>query len=313
MARVLVTGGAGFIGSHTVERLVHLGHTVAALDNLESGSWANLSAVEGGCERIEADVRDGAALAAIMARGRYDAVIHLAARASVVASIERPVETHALNVGGTLNVLEAARRAEVRRVVLASSTAVYGRTPPLPTPEEAPPRPASPYAAHKAEAELLCAAYRETFGLEALPLRYFNVYGPRQPADSPYAGVVAGFMRRLASGTPITIDGDGEQTRDFIHVTDVAAVNARAALDADPGGGAINVGSGVETSVLGLLSALQVILRADATIRFGPPRPADVRRSCAAIDALRERLGYSPAIALADGLRDLVTAARLGA
>ena len=306
MARVVVTGGAGFIGSHTVERLLDDGHAVTVIDNPSSGSWANLAAAPGPVERVEADVRDAERLAGIVRGGRFDAIVHLAAWASVTASIERPAEAHAVNVGGTLNVMEAARRAGVRRVVIASSTSVYGRTPPLPTSEEAPLRPVSPYAAHKAESELLAAAYRAAFGIETVRLRYFNVYGRRQPADSPYSGAVAIFARRLAAGVPITIHGDGEQTRDFIHVSDVAAINVRAALGPDPGEGAFNVGSGTQTSILALLATLRAALRADATIVFGPERAGDVRCSHADITLLRERLGYTPRMSFEAGIRDLV-------
>lgn len=306
MARLLVTGGAGFIGSHTVELLAREGHTVTALDNLSSGSWHNLAAVASGVERVEADVRDAARLARTVQDGRYDAIIHLAAWASVTASIARPVEAHAINVGGTLNVLEAARAGGVGRVVVASSTAVYGRTPSLPTREDAPLRPVSPYAAHKAEAEMLCAAYRAVFGVAAVPLRYFNVYGRRQPADSPYSGIVAVLARRLAAGETVTILGDGEQTRDFIHVSDVAAINLRAALGPDPGEGALNVGSGGQTSVLALLAAMRAVLRADAAVTFGAERPGDVRHSRADIMRLRGWLGHPPRTALDEGLRELL-------
>jgi UDP-glucose 4-epimerase len=308
VARVLVTGGAGFIGSHTVERLLSAGHTVTALDNLASGTWRNLADARGPLTCITADVRDAAALQALVCRERFEAIVHLAAQASVVASLAHPAETHAVNVGGTLNVLEAARLAGVPRVVFASSTAVYGRSPPLPTPESAPPRPVSPYAAHKAAGELLCAAYRAAFGVATVSLRYFNVYGRRQPDDSPYSGVVAVLARRLRAGEPITIHGDGEQTRDFIHVRDVAAVNERAALGPDPGPGPYNVGTGSETSVLALLAALRAILRVDATVVFGPERPGDVRRSCADITRLCAWLGHRPASVTAGleaGLRDL--------
>ncbi|MBI2760615.1 MAG: SDR family NAD(P)-dependent oxidoreductase [Chloroflexi bacterium] len=306
MAHVLVTGGAGFIGSHTVERLLHDGHRVTALDNLSTGTWANLRAAAGSVECIEADVRDAAALAALVRASRFDAIIHLAAWSSVAASLEHPAETHAINVGGCLNVLEAAREGGVGRVVVASSAAVYGRSPVLPSAETALPQPMSPYAAHKAECELLCSAYRVSYGLEGVPLRYFNVYGRRQPAGSPYSGFVAIAAHRLASGEPIAIHGDGEQSRDFIHVSDVAAVNVRAALGPDPGDGPINVAGGTQTSIMALLAALRTILRADAAIRFGPERTGDVRHSRADITRLRDRLGYTPRASLEEGLRELL-------
>jgi UDP-glucose 4-epimerase len=306
MARVLVTGGAGFIGSHTVERLLRDGHTVTALDNLASGTWANLHEAHGPLDRVETDVRDASRLAAVVRDGRFDAVIHLAAWASVAASMERPAEAFDVNLGGTAGVLEAARATGVRRVVLASSAAVYGRAPVLPVTEDTPLAPLSPYAAHKAAGELLGAAYRAAFGVEVVRLRYFNVYGRRQPADSPYSGVVSVFAERLACGWTVTIYGDGEQTRDFIHVSDVARVNVLAALGPDPGGDPINVSTGTRTSVLALLAALRTVLRVDAAVVFAPERPGDVRHSQADITRLAQRLGYVPRVDLEAGLRDLV-------
>lgn len=306
VARVFVTGGAGFIGSHTVDRLLADGHAVTALDNLDSGTWDNLSGAGGSLDRIEADVRDAERLTAIVAAGRFDAIIHLAAWASVTASLARPDAAFAVNVGGAQNVLDAARRAGVRRVVLASSASVYGREPALPVPEDTPLAPLSPYAAHKAAAELLGAAFRAAFGVETVCLRYFNVYGRRQLPDSPYSGVVSVFAHRLAAGERVTIYGDGEQTRDFIHVSDVAAINARAALGPDPGGGPINVSTGTRTSILRVLTALRDVLRADAHIVFAPERPGDVRHSQADTSRLHERLDYVPAIGIEAGLRELL-------
>ena len=306
MARALITGGAGFIGSHTAERLLHDGHTVTVLDNLSTGAWANLAAATGPLERIQADVRDADRLTELVRAGRFDAIVHLAGWASVTASLERPAEAHAVHVDGTLNVLEAARLTGVRRVVLASSTAVYGRTPPLPTCEESPLRPVSPYAAHKAEAELLCTAYRAAYGVETVVLRYFNVYGRRQPSDGPTSGVVTAFARRLMTGEVITLPGDGEHTRDFVQVSDVAAVNARAAVGPDPGEGAINVGTGTRTSLLALLAAIRDVLGVDAVVAHGPERPGDVRHSQADVSRLHERLGYTPRVDLPAGLRDLL-------
>jgi UDP-glucose 4-epimerase len=306
MARVLVTGAAGFIGSHTVEHLLRARHAVVALDDLSWGSWHNLARAHGPLRRVEADVRDADRLTALLCTGRCDAIIHLAAWASVAVSIDRPAEAHAVNVGGTLAVLEAARIAGVRRVVLASSAAVYGHAPVAPIHEDRPFQPLSPYAAHKAAAELLCTAYRAAYGLETVVLRYFNPYGPRQPADSPNGGVVAAFARRLAAGEPIFIPGDGEQTRDFVHVADVAAVNVRAALGPDPGEGAINVGTGTETSVHALIEALCAALGVRPTLVSVPERPGDVRHSRADITRLRDRLGYTPRVSLAEGLRTLL-------
>jgi UDP-glucose 4-epimerase len=308
MAAILVTGGAGFIGSHTVERLVREGHAVTALDNLSAGAWSNLAHLGPALTRVELDVRDGGRFLALVRAAHFDAIVHLAAIVSVPYSIEQPGETFATNVTGALNVLEAARLCGVRRVVLASSAAVYGRTPPLPVREDAPLCPASPYAAQKAAAELLAAAYRQSHGIETVVLRYFNVYGSRQPPTTPYAGVVPAFIAALRERRTITVYGDGEQTRDFIHVSDIAAINLRAALGPDPGGEPLNVGTGMGVSVLGVLGEVRALLKTDAAVVFAPERAGDVRYSRADISRLHARLGYTPRVAFRDGLAALVQA-----
>jgi UDP-glucose 4-epimerase len=305
MASVLVTGGAGFIGSHTVERLLAAGHAVTALDNVCSGAWQNLRDA-GDAERIELDVRDAERLASLTRARRFDAMIHLAAQVSVPLSVQQPALSHAVNVTGTVNVLEAARTGGVRRVVLASSAAVYGQTPDVAVSECAPVRPSSPYAAQKAAAELLCGAYRHAYGIETVTLRYFNVYGQRQRADSSYAGVVPAFAAGLRAGRTLTVHGDGEQTRDLIHVSDVAALNLLAALGPDPGGEPVNAGTGIATSVLGVLNLLRSLLRVDAALSFAPERTGDVRHSCADIGRMQEVFGYTPRVALRDGLADML-------
>ena len=306
MSNILVTGAAGFIGSHTAERLLRAGHHVTALDNLEMGTWDNLAAVKAHVECVLADVRDCDALQRICADRRFDAVIHLAAWTSPPASIDHPLATHATNVTGTLNVLEAVRCSGVRRLVVASSASVYGVSPPLPCHEDALPRPASPYAAQKAECELLCQAYRAVWEIETVPLRYFNVFGRRQPAGSPYSGFVAIAADHISRGQAITVFGDGEQTRDFIHVSDVAAANERAATGADPGAGPINIARGEQVSLLTLISTLRAILRADATLRFTTTRPGDVRHSVADVTRMHTHLGAAQT-SLRDGLRNLVS------
>ncbi len=308
MARVLITGGAGFIGSHTAERLSACGHHVTVIDDFSSGARANLATAFGDMAVVVADVRDAAAMAAVCSRQAYDAVIHLAAIASVTASVRDPLGSQAVNLGGVASVLEAARQAGIRRVVLASSAAVYGSAPALPCDERALPAPCSPYAAQKAAAELLGAAYRSAFGMETVALRYFNVYGPRQPSGSPYSGLIAQAAARLRAGEMLTIDGDGEQTRDFIHVQDVATVNERAALGPYPGPEPINVATGVATSVLGTVALIRQVLRVDAELRFGPPRPGDIRHSRAAVERLRDRTGYQAATPLGYGLAELLAA-----
>ncbi len=306
MGRVLITGGAGFIGSHTAEQLVCAGHHGTILDDFSSGSRANLAAIGAGMEVLTADVCDTERMRRVIASHRYDAVIHLAARPSVAGSLADPLGSFAVNVNGTLNVLEAARQAGVRRVVVASSAAVYGRTTAPPCDEQALTVPCSPYGAHKVAAEALCAAYYAAYAMEPVILRYFNVYGPRQPAGGPYSGVIAAAITHLRAETPLIIDGDGEQTRDFVHVSDVAAVNLRAALGPYPGPEPINIARGRATSVLGLVTLIRHLLRVDAVLRFGPARPGDVRHSWASVSRLQQCLGYEAAIRLEDGLQRLL-------
>jgi UDP-glucose 4-epimerase len=303
--RIAITGGAGFIGSHCVDLLAAAGHELLVLDDLSSGSLENLAQAGPRARFALLDVRDAGALVAAMRSFRPEAVLHLAAISSVVRSVEDPAGTFAVNLGGTLHTLEAARASGARRFVFASSAAVYGPEPALPSRECDPLRPVSPYAAHKAAGELLCASYRAAFGLETVPLRFFNVFGERQRADSPYSGVISRFVEALASRGVATILGDGEQTRDFIAVRDVAAAVAAALCGPDPGGEPINVGRGESLSVRRLYRLVaQALGVADSPV-FGPARPGDVRHSRACIDAMRERLGVSPAIPLAEALAEL--------
>jgi len=225
--RTCVTGGAGFIGSNLVDRLVRDGHEVAVLDNLSTGRRENLEAVEGDVRFFEGDLRDPAVVAQAV-RG-CEAVFHLAALAAVARSIDDPQEVTDVNVGGTLNLLMAARDAGARRVVFASSSSVYGDTPTLPKVETMPTSPRSPYAASKVAGEALLMAFHAAYGLEGVALRYFNVYGPRQSPDSQYAAVIPLFVAAMSEGRPPTIHGDGEQTRDFTFVADVVDAVVRAA------------------------------------------------------------------------------------
>lgn len=303
--RIAITGGAGFIGSHCVDLLAAAGHELLVLDDLSSGSLENLAQAGPRMRFERLDVRDAVALAVCVAAFRPDAVLHLAAIASVVRSIEDPAGSFAVNLGGTLHALEAARAAGARRFVLASSAAVYGLEPALPSRESDPPRPVSPYAAHKAAGELLCASYRAAFGLETVPLRFFNVFGERQRADSPYSGVISLLIDSLTTRGVATILGDGDQTRDFIAVQDVAVAVAAALGGPDPGGEPINVGRGEAISIRCLYSLIAEALGVADTPAFGPPRPGDVRHSRACIDALRGRLRVTPALPVAEALAAL--------
>ncbi len=303
---IAVTGGAGFIGSHSVDLLARAGHDLLVLDDLSSGALENLAESRSRAAFLRLDVRDGRALAAALVAFLPEAVLHLAAIASVVRSVEDPQSTYAVNLTGTLNALEAARVAGARRFVFASSAAVYGSEPALPSAEDDPLRPVSPYAAHKAAGELLCRAQRAAFGLETVPLRFFNVFGERQRPDSPYSGVISLFIEALAAHGVATILGDGEQTRDFIDVHDVARAIEAALVGPDPGPDPINIGRGEALSIRQLYRLIAAVLDVADAPRFGPARPGDVRHSRARVDALRTRLRIVPAIPVSQGIGRLV-------
>jgi UDP-glucose 4-epimerase len=297
---VLITGGAGFIGSHAVEALLAAGESVRVLDDFSTGRRENLAGFAGALEVVEGDVCEPATVAAAM-RG-CDRVLHLAAIASVARSFDDPATTAAVNLGGTANVLQAARQGGARRVVLASSCAVYGATGELPVAESATPRPGSPYAQSKLDAEDLCRAACAPGGLDAGVLRFFNVYGPRQDPSSDYSGVIAIFMERLSQRRTCTVYGDGRQTRDFVFVADVVAA-CRAALGGGALGGVpINVGTGVETSLRDVLAALAAASGREPVVEFGAAREGDIRRSCAVCARAAELLGFRATVSFAEGL-----------
>lgn len=308
--RILVTGGAGFIGSHVTERFVAAGHAVTVLDDLSTGSVANLSAVAPDIELVVGDVADPAVVERVVA-GR-DTVVHLAAVASVEASVRRPVETNRTNLTGSVLLFEAAARAGVQTVVYASSAAVYGEARELPIREDAPKRPMSPYAIDKLAGEYYLGHFHRTGALHGAAFRFFNVYGPRQDPSSPYSGVISVFLDRARSGAGITIFGDGRQTRDFVYVADlvdvlVAAVESRAgaaSARAERELPVVNIATGHSVDLLGLVAAVNEAagLATPLAVTFGPARHGDITRSEADVSRLRRLYGVVPATPLTTGL-----------
>jgi UDP-glucose 4-epimerase len=293
---VVVTGGAGFIGSHLAEALRAQGRRVRVVDNFSTGRRSN---VPPGAELLEGDVNE----VAVEATRDASIVFHLAAMPSVPGSVKQPLESHRATAQGTLAILAAAERAGARRVILASSSAVYGDSPVLPKIETMAPEPGSPYAAAKLAAELYAASWASRGALEALSLRFFNVYGPRQDPDSPYAAVIPIFARRIREGKRLPVFGDGGQTRDFVYVGDV--VRALLLAGSVPGisGRVYNIAGGRPVSVLDMGRALAASMGATPEFEFLPPRPGDIRDSVADVSAARRDLGFSAAVALEDGLR----------
>lgn len=300
MDRYLVTGGAGFIGSHLVDALVRRGDSVRVFDNFSSGVAQNLAAVRDQIEVIEGDLRDREAVR--RAVEGVDVILHQGALPSVQRSIEDPLATHAVNVDGTLYLLMAAHEAGVRRVVLASSSSVYGDSPTLPKHEGMPPDPRSPYAVSKLAAESYALAWTASFGLPTIALRYFNVYGPRQSANSDYAAVIPRFVTRMLRGQPPIIYGDGLQSRDFTYVEDVVAANLLAAAAPAEVNGAFNVAAGGRYTLLDLVAVLNRILGTDLAPEHAPARAGEVRHSQADISRAGEVLGFEPATPFDEGL-----------
>jgi UDP-glucose 4-epimerase len=298
---VLVTGGAGFIGSHVVEALLARGHRVVVLDDLSTGRTENLP-TDPRVRLVVGDVADPERLAEALDGCRR--VVHLAAIASVQHSIDDPIGSHRVNYEATLRLLEAARRAGVARIVYASSAAVYGDAQQPPVDELGALDPQTPYAIDKLAGEHALAFYRRVHGLEGVAVRFFNVYGPRQRDDSPYSGVISLFQRRIRRGEPATVFGDGEQTRDFVFVADVAHAVVELLLRPEaPQAAVMNVGSGRATSVLALMDAVESALGARLDRRFADPRAGEVRHSRASVERLRAALGWIPATSLEAGLR----------
>lgn len=297
----LITGGAGFIGSHIARTLINNGQKVIVFDNFSSGRMENLASVADKINLIKGDICDFKAL--LSSFKGVDYVFHHAALVSVPQSVRDPLQTWQINVQGTANVLEAARRAGVKRVMFACSSAIYGNGPDLPYKETAPKDCQSPYALSKLMGLELCRHYTQVYGVETVSLIYFNVFGPGQNPDSPYAAVIAKFMQLAAEGKPLGIDWDGRQSRDFVHVRDVVQANLLAALKGVPGE-AYNVARGETCSLLELADLLDNISGQKLPRVFRPKREGDVKLSSADITKIRA-LGYAPAVSLAEGLTEM--------
>lgn len=311
--KALITGGAGFIGSNIVRRLLDLGHAPVVLDDLSSGYAENLVA---DVPFVEADVRDGKAV--LDAVEGCDVVVHLAASVGNARSIDDPIKDAQINVLGTLNVLQAARRRGLRRIVFSSSAGIFGELKTLPIAEDHPQDPDSPYGASKLAAEKMCLVFNKLYGMDNVCLRYFNVYGVNQRYDA-YGNVIPIFADRILRGMPLTVFGDGEQTRDFVNARDVAAANIAAATAAAGVQGAFNIGSATRVTINDLAAMMQRLGAREVGVEFAPPRPGDVRDSLAATAAARAALGFVPSVGLDEGLaqymawiaRDPVTLRRL--
>ena len=304
MKRVLVTGGAGFIGSHTVDQLLEQGLEVVVIDNLQSGKLSYLNLFNPKLRFIQADVRNDKVLREELAR--CDAVLHLAALPSVPHSIEHPIQSLQVNIEGFLHVLQAIRRNHRPiRLVYASSAAVYGEVETLPCSDDAPSSPAlSPYALEKATNEHYAKLFERLFGIKSLGLRYFNVYGTRQDPKSPYSGVISKFIEQYQKTEPVMIFGDGKQSRDFIHVTDVARANCLA-LQTEYSG-ILNIATGVSENLLNLISYIENAGGRPAELVFAKPRKGDIQNSYANVAKAEKHLGFRYTKNLSDGIRQLL-------
>ena len=301
MSLYLVTGGAGFIGSHIVERLIGRGDRVRIADDFSSGRRENVPA---GVDVVEGDLADPDVAKRAVSGATF--VIHQAAIPSVPRSVKDPVKSHRANVDGVLNVLVASRDAGVKRVVFAGSSSVYGDAAVLPKREDMRPSPLSPYALQKLIGEQYCQMFTRLYGLETVTTRYFNVFGPRQQPGSPYSGVISLFIEALASGRGPVVHGDGKQTRDFTFVGDVVTGVLKCCEAPNVSGEVINVACGGRISLLDLIRTLQGILKQHAQPTFGPTREGDVRDSQADIQKARKLLDFSPVVSFEDGLRETV-------
>lgn len=310
MAVYLVTGGAGFIGSHIVDRLVELGEDIRVLDNFATGKMVNIEHNLSKIELIRGSVVDMDTVR--RAAEGVDFVLHHAAIASVPRSVDDPIASNEANITGTLNILVAARDPGVKRVVYASSSAVYGDTPSLPKIEDMPTDPLSPYALTKLTGEYYCRMFTKLYGLETVSLRYFNVFGPRQDPTSQYAAVIPKFLSLMLEDRQPVINGDGLQSRDFTYVANNVAANLLACTQPGVGGEVLNIACGESFTLLELVDRLNGILGKSIEPVFGPPQPGDVRHSLADIGKARELLGFSPTVTFQEGLEKLAAWSRDG-
>jgi UDP-glucose 4-epimerase len=315
---VVVTGGAGFIGSHTVDRLVGQGCQVVVLDNFSTGKRENLArhATGDAVEIVPCNIADGLfgpLYDVVRRRGPVQRIVHLAAQTSVVYSVDNPLDEVRTNYVGTVHVVDYARLTGVKKIVFASSAAIYGDVAPVPVREDGPGEPMSPYGIDKRAAELWLRYAVQVHGMAATPLRFFNVYGPRQDPKSPYSGVISIFVDRALAGKDLTIFGDGEQTRDFVYVADVVSAIVKAAMADDGDGSAINVGTGGQITVNQLARTVNQLCGSTLPIKHGPPRDGEIKHSRADITRARERLGFAPTVDLEQGLRAIVDWVRAGA
>ncbi|NLN78141.1 MAG: SDR family oxidoreductase [Armatimonadetes bacterium] len=300
MGKFMVTGGAGFIGGHIVELLISEGHDVIVFDDFSTGSLDNLCAVANEIEIVTGDIRDIDSLNKAM-RG-VEHVIHQAAEISNTKSVEDPAWVNSVNVDGTLNVLISARDAGVKRFTMASSCAIYGDTGDQPQREDFLPHPLSPYGASKICGEHYLSVFYQIYGLETVRLRYFNVFGPRQNPASQYAAVIPKFIDRILAGREIHIYGDGQQTRDFVYVQNVARANYLACTSPDAAGGVFNIASGMSVDLTRLASHLQHLAGKQIEVVYDPPVLGDIKYSTSDISNAREKLGYSPLVSFEEGL-----------
>jgi UDP-glucose 4-epimerase len=310
LAFYLITGGAGFIGSHIVEELVRRGESVRVLDNLSTGHKRNLASVLDKIDFRQADIRDLGSIRPLFAG--IDYVVHLAGLASVEHSMENPVETTLVNLNGTLHVLLAARDAHIRRVVIAATAAVYGDDPSLPSVETQLPQPLSPYALTKLAAEYYGQIFNRHFDLEVVSLRYFNIFGPRQDPMSAYTGVLSKFIFAYLRDTAPIIFGDGEQSRDFTYVANVVDATLRGCVAPSAPGKVVNVGTGKSCTLNRTITLLNTIFGIQSRPQYAPPRVGDVRHSTADISLARATLGYEPLVSFEAGLRLTVNWLRAG-
>jgi UDP-glucose 4-epimerase len=297
----LITGGAGFIGSNLVSALVHQDQRVRVIDDLSSGKLENLAPIADQIEFVQGDIRDTALIGRLLADCDY--VLHLAAVPSVARSVAEPELTHDVNVNGTLNVFREAKKAGVKRVLFAGSSAVYGNSEVLPKVEAMRPLPLTPYAVHKICGEYYARLFSELYGLEVVTLRFFNVFGPRQDPNGDYAAVIPKFITRMLAGLAPVIFGDGNQSRDFCYIENVVTASLLALTAQRAVGGVYNIGCGARISLLDLVATINDILGTQLAPKFEDVRPGDVAHSVAGIELARQDLGFEPKVAFADGLR----------